>query len=393
MDMAAIGLLLLDLLGSARTVAPERLAALAPADWDRLDALAQLHRLQPLLFRAHAENPGVPTTLRDHWRAAHRASAMIALVQDADLRQMSMVLGDHGIRAVALKGSYLASYAYPEAALRPRRDLDLLVTREQVLEGFAALREAGCTMPDAPAIPLEDVARMEVHMPVLVTPRGTVIELHARLSEPHGKLEYAMPELDAAAMLERARALDGLLHPASADLLDHLVIHAIYGHRLDCGPLLLDDIRFLAAQEPIDWAAFWVRACAGGWEAGARLVVELVRHYHGAQAVPTAAGEPAAPPAPVLRMAQMLLLQDFTTKKFARFLATLSTGGLSTVMARMTGRVRAEGEGELQIDRSSHGGRLRWALGQAGAMLRDLSNPAIRRQSRDLAQFKRWLEG
>ena len=229
-------------------------------------------------------------------------------------------------------------------------------------------------------------------MPVLVTPRGTIIELHARLSEPLGKLEYAMPELDAAGLLARARTLDGLLHPASADLLDHLVIHAIYGHRLDCGPLLLDDIRFLAARDPIDWTAFWTRARAGGWEAGARLVVELVRHYHGAQTIPAVPAEPAAPPAPVLRMAQKLLLQDFTTKKFARFMATLATGGVSTVLARITGRVRAEGEGELRIDRRDHGGRLRWALGQAGAMLRDLSNPAIRRQSRDLAQFKRWLE-
>jgi hypothetical protein len=293
---------------------------------------------------------------------------------------------------VALKGSYLAAHAYPEAALRPRRDLDLLVPDERVLEAFAVLRDGGCTMLGEPAIPLEDVARLEVHMPALATPRGTVIELHARLSEPDGKLEYAMPELDAAAVLARVRRVDGVPYPASADLLDHLVIHAIYGHRLDCGPLLLSDIRYLAAGDAIDWPAFWARAKQGGWDAGARLVVELVRRYHGDSAVPAAAGEPAAPPDAVLRMAGQLILQDFTTKKFARFLATLATGGLGTVYARVTGRVRSAGEAALVIDRGAQGGRLRWALGQAGALLRDLTNPAIRRQSRDLAQFKRWLE-
>jgi hypothetical protein len=94
------------------------------------------------------------------------------------------VLRAIGITPVFLKGAYLAFNAYPHAALRPLRDLDVLVPRSRSLEGYAALQEAGFARhslyPGRPAA----AVRGERHLPALLTPTGQVlIELHTRLYE------------------------------------------------------------------------------------------------------------------------------------------------------------------------------------------------------------------
>ena len=94
----------------------------------------------------------------------------------------------------------------------------------------------------------------------------------------------------------------------------------------------------------------------------------------------------------MLELAANLLLQDYRTKKTPRFLATVLTGGWRYVFRRSTGIVTAEGEASTRIDRRAEGGRLRWAGRQLGALGRDLADPAVREQTRQLAAFRRWIE-
>jgi hypothetical protein len=93
----------------------------------------------------------------------------------------------------------------------------------------------------------------------------------------------------------------------------------------------------------------------------------------------------------VVELARELLVQNYETKKFARFLATVVTGGFGYVLRRLTGRVEASGEAGVAIDRGREGGKLRWALGQAASLARDLADPEVRRQVRRLARFRRWI--
>ncbi|PKB14909.1 putative nucleotidyltransferase-like protein [Novosphingobium kunmingense] len=381
---------LLDLAGTATTA---DLSAPIAADWQAIGTLAALHRLGPWLHHRHKTEDAIPEELRRDWAVAYRQAALTALVQHADAADAMALLDAQGFEPVALKGAFLARNAYPEAALRPMRDIDILVPADRILPAFEALRAAGHTLVGQSKIALEEAARLDKHMPPLRMPRGTMLELHARLMERNGRLEYATPEGDEHALRGRAIVKDGLRYPAPADLLAHLVVHAVYGHRFDCGPLLLTDVRFLAASQSIDWDLFWQRAEAESWADGAALVLALVRHYHGAAGLPRHAAEPAAPDDAMLDLARSLLLQDFTTKINARFLATLATGGFGKVHDLAAGRVRVADDEGTRIDRAQDGGRLAWTIGKLRSLAASLADPAQRRQARDLARFRRWLQG
>lgn len=392
MDGRLASRVLLELTGTARPCDPARLRLLGQDDWARLEAMAVQHRLAPLLHSLHKNNPAIPAATAERWRQAGRQSAMAALAQRADLVECTALLKAGGHDPVALKGAYLARHAYPAAAQRPMRDIDLLLPRGSVLAAYRLLLGSGYRAAYEAKISLEDVARFEAHMPPLIMPRGSVLELHARLSELDGRLEYRTPAGNEERVLAGAIEVDGLCYPDPGEMLAHLVVHAIYGHRLDCGPLLLTDIHFLAASHKVDWPAFWSGARSGGWEAGARLVVELVRIYHGNSALPVTADEPATPPAAIVELALDLVLQNYETKNTARFMATLMSGGVTRAFRRASGRIAATGETAISIDRQAEGGRLRWAADRFKHVWREFSDPGVRRQSRQLAQFRRWLE-
>ena len=389
MQSAALRRVLVALAGG--TIDPA-LDALSPEDWLALDSMAAEHRLQPLLHYRLAEDQRVPAELRKAWHQAYRQTAMIALVQQADLAAACQLLEARGMAPLALKGAWLARHAYPHPALRPMRDIDLLVAQEDVLPAFAALQEAGYVQPGAAEMTLEESVRLDKHLPPLLSPRGTVIELHHRLWEPDGRLDHASPKIDEMAVMARAVQNGGIRHPAPADMLIHLIVHAVYSHRLDCGPLVLPDIAWLLARETIDWTAFWQQGAAAGWRDGARLVLDLVTRYcPEAQIEFTPQAGPAAPEA-LLAAAPDLFLHSLDRRTSARVAASTLKDGPARLRALVKGeRKTRDGQGAVR-NMDSEGGKLGWALSRTWRTLRDLSHGQVRAQSRQLAELSRWLD-
>ncbi len=276
MDVRALRLALLDLVGIVRAELP----ALGADDWERLDRMAAQRRLQPLLHARRGADAAMPAFIADSWRTAWRIAAIEALAQRAELIELVAVLRGAGFAPLALKGAWLARHAYPEPAMRPMFDLDLLVARDEALDAYAALKRAGCVQLDPGELPLETLLDYEKHLPPLRAPRGTVIELHHRLWEPDGRMDHATPREDRAGLLARAVIdADGIAYPGGEDMLAHLAIHAAYSHRFDCGPRVLADIDMLLRAAAIDWPRWWARAEDEGWREGARLLLELVARY------------------------------------------------------------------------------------------------------------------
>lgn len=384
MDLPALRRSLLALLGQS---AADRLE---PADWQALDRLAALHRLQPLLHAERGSDEAIPNAIRDGWRAAHRLSAIQALATRAALEECCAVLERAGHQPIALKGAWLARHAYPAPALRPMRDLDIWVPAACVLSAYDVLLECGYVMAEPPEMALEEVVRLDKHMPALLSPRGVVVELHHHLWEPAGRLDHASPSADEAAIRSRARLdSDGIRTLAPQDTLAHLIVHAAYSHRLDCGPLLLTDIDFLLRSAPIDWPRFWAEADAGNWQSGARLVLELVQHWRPGAGIELA-GEPA--PADLLGMAPDLLLQELDTRQSAQLAAATLKAGPGKLVQRLLGRRSAEGEAEVTRDMSNEGGVLGWAASRAWRSASQLARGDVRRQSRQLAALSKWLD-
>lgn len=385
MDAPALRRVLLELIGTAER--PD-LSPLNADDWTRLNAMAAEHRLQPLL---HVGAPdGVPEAIREAWRAAHRAAAMTALAQRADLTETVALLRGKGIEPLALKGAWLAHHAYPEPALRPCRDIDLLVAEDAALAAYDHLLAGGCTPAEVPEMSLADTLRLEKHLPVLLAPRGTPLELHHRLWEPAGRLDHAMPVLpDFAGLMARAwRDGEGVAYLGGTDMLRHLVVHATYSHRLDCGPLVLSDLALTMAAAPPDWPALWSSATREGWREGAVLLFALVARNRPETVIDW--GQIAPPPDDLLAAAHDLLLQSLDSRQSARFGAALSQGPLA-LLRRARGERSAQGQAPVRREMASTGGFLGWAGSRLARTVRDLARRETRRQARDLARLGRWL--
>jgi hypothetical protein len=237
---------------------------------------------------------------------------------------------------------------------------------------------------------LEDCLRLDKHLPPLIAPRGTPIELHHRLWERDGRLDHRLPRAAEAEVLSRAvTGADGIGYPAAQDMLAHLIVHALYSHRLDCGPLVLSDLAGLAHASPIDWPRFWREAEAEGWSPGARLLLTLAATYHPDSDLPI---EGPPPSDAMLQSARQLLLQDLGTRQSAGLAAAILTHGSARFADRLMGINRVAGEAEVRRTMNQHGGRWSWAASRFGRTMVDLAGSDARRQSRDLARLSRWLD-
>lgn len=368
------------------------MAALSPEQWDDLSAMAAQHRLGPLLHAGLGVSPAIPEEHRAEWRASHRFWSCNAMAHRQDLTDCVQTLEAHGFAPIALKGAFLAWFAYPDPALRPLRDLDILVGTERAQQAFETLKAEGYVpeMVDeyGHANGLHPAATK--HLAPLVAPRGSVIELHRRLWESDGTLDHRLPAFAEDAIRARAVVVEGIAFPAAEDMLVHLIVHAVYSHRLDCGPLLLWDIRHLVERCPVDWDRLWQRAQVEGWDRGAALVLAILRQVFGDAAVPRSHGEPPAPPQELTDVALDLLLQDLSTRQSAGVAASGIALGRRGLGERLTrGRARAAGSASRPI--GAVGNFLSWAVPRARRTATELGRRTVRRQAKELAELSLWL--
>ena len=356
--------------------------------------MAADQRLEPLLAW-HAERGAwpLPAAVGAAWHKARRDAAMAALSQQAALRLALAQLGEAGIAAVALKGVALAWRHYPEAALRPMRDLDLLVAEDRAIEASQVLAVAGFIPETTDSATLRQALADDHQLPAQYHPGlGVTIELHHRLGDPPQRRGYRIPQLDPAEVMARATAVEcggaTILCPAPQDLAAHMIVHALYGHRLDCGPLVLADLHFLAADRAVDWAALRNDAENGGWGRGLDLLLALVERNFGALPAPVA----QHPPQAVLAAAEAALLLDPAARGQAEALSELTAARSRSAWGRALLRRLAP---DPQVVAQEGGGRSVLAFWPVWAMRR-FSRAVGRRgrgaDARAAADVMRWIQ-
>ena len=325
LSLDALRLLLLDLLSDARSVAPDTVAALDDAQWETMLVMVRQHRLAPLLHwqltRRH-DRLAIPAAIAIELKQAFVASRHRQLGIQFELCAARRLLDGAGIASIALKGGFLAFMAYPDPALRPLRDLDILVTEDRLIEAYRLMRANGA-MPgsdgdDAAALDYA-IAADEHHLPILIAPSALArIELHKHIQSVSSVADSARDGdlLDGiwrnAVRLTIAEV--GLDFPAPTDMLLHVVMHAAYNHLLNNGPLTLADIAFLLRAHAVDWERFWRDADRVGATRGAVLLLDLAAHYWGPLPIEWSDDAAAlrADIAEVRDPAALLMLQDRT---------------------------------------------------------------------------------
>lgn len=250
-------------------------------DWQSLDRMARQHRLRPLLHdRNRRSDPpwAVPPELAAQWADAHKRSARRALHQRAELARIGRTFAAAGIAGTALKGSGFLWRGWVEPALRPMRDLDILVEPEQALAAHALLRKAGFTGAIANALPGQK------HLPGLTAPASAIhVEIHTRLIDaPTPEWERRDDSFRSAALARAgisAAARKGIGTLTATDNLLHIILHAVLDHQFNNGPLLLLDVATLVRHGTIDWSIFWTQAEAIGSTRACQLALQLAETF------------------------------------------------------------------------------------------------------------------
>ena len=136
-----------------------------PAECDL--ARAAQHRLDAIAARL-PRTSGRPFSIRRSSPPLAEADTVVALLTEA------------GVGAARLKGVWIAAALYPDPAMRPMTDVDLLVRPEQIDTAVAALRAAGYLVDADQEL---DGPSKRLHVPQLAHPeRGIPIELHHRIA-------------------------------------------------------------------------------------------------------------------------------------------------------------------------------------------------------------------
>ncbi|HET7461742.1 MAG TPA: nucleotidyltransferase family protein [Longimicrobium sp.] len=175
-------------------------ALVSDVDGTRLLALAERHRMIPLLHR-HLRGAALPPSAAAELRARNAAEAHRALRLAGEARRLLDALSGDGIEALVYKGPALAVQAYGDLALRSFIDLDLLVRPADVPRAIGVLAGAGyaAALEMSPAQE-RCFRRIDGDYPLVHRETGTLVELHARVSS----LRFAMP-IDTGALMRRSR--------------------------------------------------------------------------------------------------------------------------------------------------------------------------------------------
>lgn len=367
--------------------------------WVRLNGMAQQHRLQPLLawqIERSGLSSSVPLFIKASWREARLAAGLATLKQQAALRLAGAELDKAGIRYVALKGPRLAWACYPEPALRPMRDIDILVAPDAALPAIELLRGTGF-VSDANEKMVSEALVEHKHLPPLWHEGlGVAVELHHRLVEPQGSQAYRVPQLDPAVMLSTSEQehLAGTAFPCPAytELLSHLIVHALYSHRLDCGPLILADIHFLLATGRVSSTELEKAARDGGWIRGAGLLLALTEHYFGEQPLRLS----VSPPSEVISAAEEALLQDFGQHEHGAALVDLLAARSLSAFARALVKRLKPSEGVLHREGAGATALQFWPVWAWRRVCRVASrfkSPRATDEGLSALAMMRWLQG
>jgi len=249
-----------------RALAPEALAALhgagaalSSAEWEEVRHLAQVNGMEPLVFKHTAKADLLalpPPRVVAELKAAYCATLLGNRRFQRALSGILAACATEGVEVIPFKGVALAERYYQEPALRPVRDLDLLVRRPDAARCAQALRQAGYRpVPGYGSLLDADVLRYFVLQ--YTRERGPTIELHLRLCRQR---PYAAG-LSVTRVWGRAQVIELWGQPARyldpGDELRYLSYHYAAQHRDKRLIWLVDIVELVSTLPPAwDWSRF-----------------------------------------------------------------------------------------------------------------------------------------
>jgi len=237
--------------------------------WDDIVIVAIALGLAPLLYwRLSQVEADLPPLARAKLAVTYKAQAARNENIARQLGEILTVCAEHNVEVIVLKGALLAATVYPEAALRPMNDIDLLFRPDDLAVAGSLLEGLGYEARHKQADQGPGITK---HLSTYrrrgnegATPNPYLSAGGDRMIEPHGSLEESWFGLKVditPGVWTRAVPLTLHQQPAhrlsQEDMLLHLAVHATFHFIMGASVFIqLHDIgRVVQAWSPgLDWS-------------------------------------------------------------------------------------------------------------------------------------------
>jgi len=238
--------------------------------WLKLLSILEAHWIIPQLYWCVGKLPSEyhpPKKIIDRMRMAFQRSRGRQLQLEKQLGEITAAFSTEGVDILVLKGPAVARSAYPDPALRPAADLDLLVSPDQMNRARSLLESLNYRCLGKRFEISRDFYNDEIFLCKNPTGSKRQIELHWDLHRFSGiKQEGSIEDLFVRAVKVKATSftflaldpVDALLHRAINNAFDHdqdMRFCWIYDIKLLASRLVIPDDWKTLQQRSVDWCA------------------------------------------------------------------------------------------------------------------------------------------
>lgn len=140
-------LLLLCGMRNSESIEEAKIWLTKPFNWTRLIALSERHRLLPQLYKSIKElSLSVPIEIPSDLKEKYYAQTEHVIKLATEGVRISTLLNRRGVDNILLKGPFLSDLIYGDVAIRPSRDIDILVDPMSVEQVHDLLLSEGYKM-------------------------------------------------------------------------------------------------------------------------------------------------------------------------------------------------------------------------------------------------------
>jgi|HigsolmetaAR203D_1030402.scaffolds.fasta_scaffold00116_20 hypothetical protein len=210
-----------DYVSSASTASLED-RSFAGIDWDLFLEYVRHHRLQPWLYvklkSKHAS--WVPSRVLQVLQHEYMRNTVRMLQLSGEMRRLQDEFAARSIRVIMLKGPVLGAMLYGDMSLRISKDLDILVSMDDLERAEQAMRELGYELDyEVPRI-FNDWKWKAHHLTYMNAHTGIQVELHWRMNRDCGE------EPDFEELWSRRRIFaDSIAYLSEHDMFLQLIQH------------------------------------------------------------------------------------------------------------------------------------------------------------------------
>ena len=115
-------------------------------DWEQVIAVSSREGVAAIVYdrlRKNRLERFVPGPVLSRFESVYYTYSAQNILLFAELKQIIWELEQASVSAITLKGAFLAAVVYENVALRPMKDLDLLVKKQDVAKAVASLKHSG----------------------------------------------------------------------------------------------------------------------------------------------------------------------------------------------------------------------------------------------------------